>query len=135
MSKSDLTKPDMIKHPPHYTRFSFEVIEIIDEVVPYYDSTISGHVQNVIKYLFRAPFKGSLLDDMMKARFYLDHAIDIVQDKIEDDKRLKFIDEIDPRIVKGNKDHFTPFNSFYKCSQERYEPTEDEIDEKVIDEY
>lgn len=101
--------------PKHYTRYSFEVIDVIDEVCPNFDSSVSGHLQNVIKYVFRAPFKGTLLKDLRKAEYYLKHTIEILQAKIDEEKRVKFIDEIEELY--------------------RYQPSEDEIVEKVFDEY
>lgn len=72
---------DNINHPKHYNSYSFEVIDIIDEVVPHYPSSYAGNIQNAIKYIFRAPFKGTLRDDLKKAIWYLEHAILIIDGK------------------------------------------------------
>ena len=69
---------DDVNHPSHYNEYSFEVIDIIDEVVPNFPSTIAGHLQNTIKYIFRAPFKNSMKQDLEKAAWYLNHAIKIL---------------------------------------------------------
>ncbi len=69
---------DDVNHPSHYNEYSFEVIDIIDEVVPNFPPTIAGHLQNTIKYIFRAPFKNSMKQDLEKAAWYLNHAIKLL---------------------------------------------------------
>lgn len=74
----NVTKEDKVNHPKHYNSYSFEVVDVIDEVVPNYPASYSGHIQNAIKYIFRAPFKGTLKEDLKKAVWYLNHAIEII---------------------------------------------------------
>lgn len=74
----DVTMGDDVNHPKHYNSYSFEVVDVIDEVVPNYPASYSGHIQNAIKYIFRAPFKGTLRKDLKKAVWYLEHAIEII---------------------------------------------------------
>lgn len=74
----NVTKEDKVNHPKHYNSYSFEVIDVIDEVVPNYSPAYSGHIQNAIKYIFRAPFKGTLREDLKKSVWYLEHAIEII---------------------------------------------------------
>lgn len=63
---------DVINHPSHYTRGKIEVIDFIeDQQLPY-------HLGNVIKYIARAGYKGDKLEDLKKARWYLDRYIDKV---------------------------------------------------------
>jgi hypothetical protein len=63
------TKEDVINHPSHYTRGKIEVIDFIeDQQLPY-------HLGNVIKYIARAGHKGDKLEDLKKARWYLDRYI------------------------------------------------------------
>jgi len=69
---------DDVNNPKHYDSYSFRVIDVIDEVVPNYPASYSGHIQNAIKYIFRAPFKGTLKKDLKKAVWYLNHAIEII---------------------------------------------------------
>ena len=60
---------DVINHPSHYTRGKIEVIDFIeDQQLPY-------HLGNVIKYIARAVYKGDKLEDLKKARWYLDRYI------------------------------------------------------------
>lgn len=54
----------MIDHPDHYTKLGVEVIDIIR----YFDFRTG----NAVKYLLRAPFKGSHIDDLKKCLWYLD---------------------------------------------------------------
>lgn len=62
-------KEDVINHPSHYTRGKIEVIDFIeDQQLPY-------HLGNVIKYVARAGYKGDKLEDLKKARWYLDRYI------------------------------------------------------------
>lgn len=64
-----LPKEDVINHPSHYTRGKIEVIDFIeDQQLPY-------HLGNVIKYIARAGYKGDKLEDLKKARWYLDRYI------------------------------------------------------------
>lgn len=54
---------DKINHPSHYTALSVEPI-----VLARHCDFCSG---NVLKYILRSPFKGSMLDDLKKALWYL----------------------------------------------------------------
>lgn len=63
---------DVINRPSHYTRGKIEVIDFIeDQQLPY-------HLGNVIKYIARAGYKGDKLEDLKKARWYLDRYINEV---------------------------------------------------------
>ena len=65
-------KEDVVNHPSHYTRGKIEVIDFIeDQQLPY-------HLGNVIKYIARAGHKGDKLEDLKKARWYLDRYINEV---------------------------------------------------------
>ena len=69
-------KPDSISnaidHPSHYNRGKIEVIDFIE------DQGLSFHLGNVIKYISRAGSKGDKLEDLKKARWYLDRYINEV---------------------------------------------------------
>ena len=60
---------DMINHPPHYTQGKIEPIDVIE------DWKLSFKLGQVVKYVARAPFKGSEIEDLKKARWYLDREI------------------------------------------------------------
>ena len=71
---------DMVQKPPHYNKFSFQPIDMIDEVTNYYEGSTAFHIGTVLKYLCRAPFKGKLLEDLKKASYYLTRAIEEMED-------------------------------------------------------
>lgn len=59
-----------IKNPSHYAHFKIEPIDFINaNEIPYMEG-------NVIKYICRYPFKGDPINDLIKARTYLDKIID-----------------------------------------------------------
>jgi hypothetical protein len=59
---------DLVNHPPHYKHPSgVECITIVEHM-----SFLRG---NAIKYLWRAGQKGDALEDLRKARWYLDREI------------------------------------------------------------
>lgn len=61
---------DLINHPPHYTKGRIECLDfIVDQQLPY----LAGQV---VKYTVRYRWKGTPLDDLKKARFYLDRLIE-----------------------------------------------------------
>jgi len=69
-------KPDTINSPPHYTKGQFETIEIIDDIIQFYPPVEAHYAAQVIRYLARAPHKGKVEADLMKARWYLNRLID-----------------------------------------------------------
>jgi hypothetical protein len=64
-----MEEPDNVNHPPHYTMGRIEVIEAIE------DWRLGFCEGNVVKYVARAKHKGCELNDLKKARWYLDRAI------------------------------------------------------------
>ena len=60
---------DMINRPPHYAGLSIEPIDVIES----WD--LNYHLGNVIKYISRAGRKGDYLEDLEKARWYLDREL------------------------------------------------------------
>jgi hypothetical protein len=73
-------KHDSIDHPAHYT---FSAIEPIDVIEAW---QLGFHLGNVLKYLARAGRKGSRIDDLKKARWYLDREIKrLEQDEADED--------------------------------------------------
>ena len=67
--------PFLIDHPPHYTAGAVEVIDIIEQIVKQYEPIIGWNVGQAIKYLARAPLKGSLDQDLKKAQWYINRAV------------------------------------------------------------
>ncbi|MEU1176535.1 DUF3310 domain-containing protein [Streptomyces sp. NPDC005820] len=77
LAKADLSfasevvsrESDVVNHPAHYTWLpnGLEVIDITKHF---------GFVRgNALKYLFRADFKGRTIEDLKKARWYIDYEI------------------------------------------------------------
>lgn len=85
----NLTKePNMIEHPPHYNAGKFETIDVIEDIVKNYkDSFVAYCIGNVLKYLARSPFKGTFLQDLKKAQYYLNAAIAYIEEKKENEVR------------------------------------------------
>lgn len=66
---------DPVNHPAHYTTGKIEVIDFIE------DKQLGFHIGNVVKYVVRAKHKGSELEDLRKARWYLERAISNLEKK------------------------------------------------------
>ncbi len=62
-------KPDVVDHPPHYNAGKFEAIEVIE------DWQLDFCLGNAVKYIARHTHKGTPLQDLKKARWYLDRRI------------------------------------------------------------
>ncbi|HUS37329.1 MAG TPA: DUF3310 domain-containing protein [Verrucomicrobiae bacterium] len=72
---SVLSPRDSISHPAHYNAGRIEVIDAIE------DWQLNFHLGNVVKYVARAERKGHVLEDLQKARWYLDRQIQRLQKK------------------------------------------------------
>jgi hypothetical protein len=70
------TANDPVNHPSHYTKLPFEVIEVTQHF-----SFVLG---NILKYVMHAEHKGERLQDLKKARWYLDY--EILRLEIEQDE-------------------------------------------------
>ena len=60
---------DNINKPAHYNAGNIEPIDVIE------DWNLSYCLGNAVKYIARHEHKGSALDDLKKARWYLDREI------------------------------------------------------------
>ena len=60
---------DMINHPPHYTSHAsgVECVQITEHM--------GFCLGNAVKYIWRADLKGDAVEDLKKARFYIDREI------------------------------------------------------------
>ena len=61
---------DMVNRPPHYTMGRFEVIDVLEDW-----AADDPHIWTTLKYLARYKHKGAPLQDLEKARWYLDRKI------------------------------------------------------------
>jgi hypothetical protein len=59
-----------VDHPEHYNKGSIEAINIIE------GWNLNFSVGNVIKYMLRAPHKGDEINDLEKAKWYLERHIE-----------------------------------------------------------
>lgn len=66
---------DLVNRPPHYTRTRFEVIEVLEEFF-----SQDPHLWQVGKYIMRAGHKDDEIQDLQKARYYLDRKIQRLQE-------------------------------------------------------
>ena len=66
-----------VDHPSHYNKGKIEAIDIIE------DWSLNFSLGCVIKYVLRAPFKGTELEDLEKARWYIEREIKRVQGKMK----------------------------------------------------
>jgi len=63
---------DMVNHPPHYKAGGIETIDFIEA------KELGYNLGNVVKYITRADHKGNKLEDLKKAQWYLNRAIERV---------------------------------------------------------
>jgi len=72
-------KPDMVNHPPHYTRGKVETIDGLESAVEGLQGKEAGLTWQVIRYMWRWKFKNNPLEDLKKAEFYLKRLIKHVE--------------------------------------------------------
>lgn len=65
--------PDLVNQPPHYTVGGIETIDFIEA------KKLNYNLGNVVKYLTRADHKGSKLEDLRKAQWYLTREINTLK--------------------------------------------------------
>jgi hypothetical protein len=71
--------PDMINSPPHYNAVGIEAIDAIEAAL---EDTFPGYLHgNAMKYLYRCRYKGHQVEDLMKARWYINRLIDHLKEK------------------------------------------------------
>lgn len=88
-SKTDKVEPaDNVNHPQHYQ--SKSGLETIDVIEAFTEDLIGGEATNtgnVLKYMCRWKSKNGL-EDLKKARWYLDRLIGIVEKRDEEMRKL-----------------------------------------------
>jgi len=72
---------DPVNRPKHYTFGYYEVIEVLQDWFPK-----NPLLWQVGKYIARADHKGKPLEDLRKARYYLQREIDRLEDLSENQK-------------------------------------------------
>lgn len=69
-AEGDAFVSDPINHPDHYAAGrKYEPIDVIE------DWGLDFNIGNTVKYISRAGRKGDVLEDLLKARWYLERAI------------------------------------------------------------
>ena len=63
-------KVDPVNHPAHYKVGGIETIDFIEA------KALGYHLGNAVKYITRADHKGNRLQDLQKAKWYIDRAIE-----------------------------------------------------------
>lgn len=61
-------KYDAVEKPFHYNQYEHEVIELTE--------CLGFCLGNAVKYILRAPFKGREVEDLKKAKWYLERLVD-----------------------------------------------------------
>jgi hypothetical protein len=64
-------QPDFINHPPHYGSGAYEHVKVAEA----WGLVENAFIYNCTKYLARADKKGNRIEDLKKARWYLDREI------------------------------------------------------------
>ena len=71
---------DLINNPSHYNTGDNECIEAIQASMT--TRQFQGYLKgNVMKYVWRHEYKGKMLDDLRKARWYLNKLIETHEEK------------------------------------------------------
>lgn len=88
------TEFDNVNHPKHYTEGrKYEPIDIIE------DWGLGMHAGNAVKYISRAGRKGDVIEDLEKARWYVDRYVqknDKFFIKLWQKTRRLFMDDLNP---------------------------------------
>lgn len=71
-----LFKADMVNHPDHYTYKSTECKNIISVMTEGLEGEEAYYMGAIVKYLYRYPKKGKPLEDLNKAKTYIDMIIE-----------------------------------------------------------
>ena len=66
---------DMVDQPPHYKDGGIETIDVIEA------KKLGFNLGNAVKYISRAGKKNDALEDLKKARWYLNREINNMMDK------------------------------------------------------
>lgn len=85
VSAANQETKDFVSHPYHYHQGGIECFDVIKE---FYGQSEFEHfcLGNVLKYVMRCKKKGKYLEDLKKARFYLDTIINLCEKRLNDEK-------------------------------------------------
>ena len=68
-------KKEMVDHPKHYNMGKYEAIDVIE------DWNLNFNLGNAVKYLARAGHKDDIIEDLKKAKWYIDREIQRLENK------------------------------------------------------
>lgn len=72
---------DYVNHPNHYTNSKVECIDALESMTENYTNVVDAELSwQIVKYIWRHPFKFKPLEDLKKARWYLDRLIKKIED-------------------------------------------------------
>ena len=75
-----MVKNDPVNHPSHYTHGDIECIDAIEASMTF--EAFCGYLKgNAQKYLWRYENKGTLIQDLQKAQWYISKLIDVIEKK------------------------------------------------------
>lgn len=73
---------DMVNHPRHYTMGGIECKKALSAMISAYEDPIDAALSwQVVRYIWRHPFKFNPLQDLRKAQFYLNDLIEHYEKK------------------------------------------------------
>ena len=75
-----------VSHPSHYNQ-GIEAIDIIESW------ELNFSLGNAIKYILRSPYKGKRIEDLEKARWYIDREISRLKNKETHKKEKEWSDD------------------------------------------
>lgn len=126
---------DNVNHPPHYKKGGIENIDVIEAY------ELGFHLGNVIKYVLRSKYKGREIEDLKKARWYLEryiknheggsHVLNGIRELCEEDSHL--LDDSTKNYLVENKDYVR--ESLEELAKKFYEGIDEakEIEDLVVD--
>lgn len=74
---------DMVNHPPHYNFGRVETIDYIEDCIGN-RGLVDYCIGNALKYISRAHYKGKFLEDLKKAVWYLNKAVETYEYEIDE---------------------------------------------------
>lgn len=84
MPEQEQAEADNVNHPPHYCKHpsGVECIQVTEHM--------NFNLGNAMKYIWRAGEKGNKVEDLMKARWYIDREIKRIAKQEMDDRKEKY---------------------------------------------
>lgn len=71
---------EMVNHPAHYQTSKVECIDAIEAATEGLPAKESFGIGTAIKYLWRYRKKGKPIEDLQKAKWYIDRVIKIIEE-------------------------------------------------------